>query len=87
MYPTRKVITLTFYLGLLTQCCMKYVILKYLFSKLIQDIVEKKDLVQIKALSWNDIEIFQSGKFCTAQYSEDDPIKIFEKLKDFSIPK
>jgi hypothetical protein len=64
---------------------MKYLILKYLLSKLIQDIVEKKDLVQLKALSWNDVGIFQSGKFCTVQYSEDDPTKIFERLKDFSL--
>jgi hypothetical protein len=63
---------------------MKHVILKYLLSKPIQHIVEKKESVQIKALTWNEVGIVQSGKFCTVQ-SEDDHIKIFERFKDFSL--
>jgi hypothetical protein len=65
MYPTRKVITLIFYFGLLAQYCMKYIILKYLLPKPIQHIVEKKDSVQTKALAWKDVGIFRKILQCT----------------------
>jgi hypothetical protein len=56
--------TLIFYFVLLTQYRMKYMIIfKYLLSKPIQHIVEKKDSVRMKAWEWEDVGIFQSGKF------------------------
>jgi hypothetical protein len=59
---------------------MKYIIIpKYLASKSIQHIVEKKDSDQAKALGRKDARSFQSGKFCNVNYCEDNHVDTVER--------